>query len=61
MRDPGRRDAAFVALADRHLDRAYRLARAILRDPVEAQDATRRQPIGIDGATTIAEAVIFQP
>jgi RNA polymerase sigma-70 factor (ECF subfamily) len=34
------RDAAFVGLADRHLDRAYRLARAILRDPTEAQDAT---------------------
>jgi len=34
------RDAAFVRLADQHLDRAYRLARAILRDPVEAQDAT---------------------
>jgi RNA polymerase sigma-70 factor (ECF subfamily) len=34
------RDAAFLALADEHLDRAYRLARAILRDPIEAQDAT---------------------
>jgi DNA-directed RNA polymerase specialized sigma24 family protein len=34
------REAAFVALADVHLDRAYRLARAILRDAVEAQDAT---------------------
>src|SRR3954451_15460464 len=34
------RSAAFVKLADQHLDRAYRLARAILRDPVEAQDAT---------------------
>lgn len=34
------RDDAFVRLADEHLDRAYRLARAILRDPVEAQDAT---------------------
>jgi RNA polymerase sigma-70 factor (ECF subfamily) len=34
------RDAAFVRLADEHLDKAYRLARAILRDPVEAQDAT---------------------
>ena len=33
------REAAFMALADRHLDRAYRLARAILRDPTEAQDA----------------------
>ena len=34
------RDAAFVRLADVHLDKAYRLARAILRDPAEAQDAT---------------------
>jgi RNA polymerase sigma-70 factor, ECF subfamily len=34
------RDAAFLRLADEHLDRAYRLARAILRDPAEAQDAT---------------------
>src|SRR5262245_14422274 len=34
------RAAAFVRLADAHLDRAYGLARAILRDPVEAQDAT---------------------
>lgn len=34
------RDAAFVRLADEHLDRAYRLARAILRDQTEAQDAT---------------------
>jgi RNA polymerase sigma-70 factor (ECF subfamily) len=34
------RSAAFVRLADEHLDAAYRLARAILRDPTEAQDAT---------------------
>jgi RNA polymerase sigma factor (sigma-70 family) len=34
------RAAAFRRLADRHLDAAYRLARAILRDPVDAQDAT---------------------
>lgn len=34
------RDAAFVRLADEHLDKAYRLARAILRDPADAQDAT---------------------
>jgi RNA polymerase sigma-70 factor (ECF subfamily) len=39
-RDVDRRDAAFVRLADEHLDKAYRLARAILRDPAEAQDAT---------------------
>lgn len=34
------RAAAFIRLADEHLDKAYRLARAILRDPAEAQDAT---------------------
>ena len=39
-RDVARRDAAFLLLANEHLDRAYRLARAILRDAVEAQDAT---------------------
>jgi DNA-directed RNA polymerase specialized sigma24 family protein len=39
-RDATGRDAAFVRLADEHLDRANRLARAILRDPTEAQDAT---------------------
>ena len=33
------RAAAFTRLADEHLDRAYRLARAILRDEAEAQDA----------------------
>ena len=35
----GRADA-FVRLADDHLDASYRLARAILRDPSEARDAT---------------------
>ena len=34
------RATAFVALAERHLDGSYRLARAILHDPVEAEDAT---------------------
>jgi len=34
------RSAAFLRLADEHLDASYRLARAILRDPAEAQDAT---------------------
>jgi RNA polymerase sigma-70 factor (ECF subfamily) len=34
------RAAAFNRLADEHLDRAYRLAQAILREPAEAQDAT---------------------
>jgi RNA polymerase sigma-70 factor, ECF subfamily len=32
--------AAFTRLAEQHLNTAYRLARAILRDPAEAQDAT---------------------
>jgi RNA polymerase sigma-70 factor (ECF subfamily) len=35
----GRADA-FARLADDHLDAAYRLARAVLRDTSEAQDAT---------------------
>ena len=34
------RAAAFARLADEHLDAAYRLARVILHDPSEAQDAT---------------------
>jgi RNA polymerase sigma-70 factor (ECF subfamily) len=34
------RATAFLRLADEHLDAGYRLARAILRDPTEAQDAT---------------------
>ena len=34
------RAAAFARLADEHLDASYRLARAILRNPSEAQDAT---------------------
>ncbi len=34
------RGTAFLRLADDHLDASYRLARAILRDPSEAQDAT---------------------
>ena len=34
------RAAAFERLAASHLDAGYRLARAILRDPAEAQDAT---------------------
>jgi RNA polymerase sigma-70 factor (ECF subfamily) len=34
------RAAAFLRLADEHLDASYRLSRAILRDPGEAADAT---------------------
>ena len=37
---PTERAQAFLRLADHHLDSAYRLARAILRDPTDAQDAT---------------------
>lgn len=37
---PTERAQAFLRLADEHLDAAYRLARAILRDSTEAQDAT---------------------
>jgi RNA polymerase sigma-70 factor (ECF subfamily) len=40
VEQPNERAQAFLRLADDHLDRAYRLARAILRDPTEAQDAT---------------------
>jgi hypothetical protein len=35
-----KRAAAFARLAEDHLDASYRLARAILRDAAEAQDAT---------------------
>lgn len=37
---PTDRAQAFGRLADHHLDAAYRLARAILRDSTDAQDAT---------------------
>lgn len=37
---PTERAQAFLRLADHHLDAAYRLARAILRDSTDAQDAT---------------------
>ncbi len=37
---PTTRDAAFRKLAERHLDASYRLARAILGNSAEAQDAT---------------------
>jgi len=37
--DPDVRAAAFRAMADRHMDGAYRLARVILHDPADAQDA----------------------
>ena len=34
------RATAFVELAERHLDASYRLARAIVHDPADAEDAT---------------------
>jgi RNA polymerase sigma factor (sigma-70 family) len=37
---PSDRATAFLRLANDHLDAAYRLARAILRDSTDAQDAT---------------------
>ena len=37
---PTERAQAFLRLADDHLDSAYRLARAILHDATDAQDAT---------------------
>ena len=40
VEQPTERAQAFLRLADDHLDAAYRLARAILRDPTDAQDAT---------------------
>jgi RNA polymerase sigma-70 factor, ECF subfamily len=40
VEQPTERAAAFLRLAEHHLDAAYRLARAILRDATEAQDAT---------------------
>lgn len=44
-RDVARADA-FRRLAERHLDASYGLARAILHDPVEAQDAVQDAFIG---------------
>jgi RNA polymerase sigma factor (sigma-70 family) len=40
VEQPTERAQAFLRLADRHLDAAYRLARAILRDSTDGQDAT---------------------
>ena len=40
VEQPTERAQAFLRLADDHLDVAYRLARAILRNSTEAQDAT---------------------
>ena len=40
VEQPTERAQAFLRLADDHLDAAYRLARAILRNSTDAQDAT---------------------
>jgi RNA polymerase sigma-70 factor, ECF subfamily len=40
VEQPTERAQAFLRLADDHLDAAYRLARAILRESIDAQDAT---------------------
>ena len=40
VEQPSERARAFLRLADDRLDASYRLARAILRDPTEAEDAT---------------------
>ncbi len=40
VEQPTERAQAFLRLADDRLDASYRLARAILRDPAEAEDAT---------------------
>ena len=40
VEQPTERAEAFLRLADDHLDAAYRLARAILHDATDAQDAT---------------------
>ena len=40
VEQPTERAQAFLRLADDHLDAAYRLARAILHDSTDAQDAT---------------------
>lgn len=40
VEQPTERARAFLRLADDHLDAAYRLARAILHDSIDAQDAT---------------------
>jgi RNA polymerase sigma-70 factor (ECF subfamily) len=40
VEQPTERARAFLRLADDHLDAAYRVARAILRDSTDAQDAT---------------------
>jgi DNA-directed RNA polymerase specialized sigma24 family protein len=56
------RDAVFQALADEHLDRAYRLARAILRDPTDACDATHDAFVRAwRSRATLRDASRFEP
>ena len=56
------RAAAFLRLADEHLDAAYRLARAILRDPTEAQDATHDAVVQAwRGWSSLRDQARFEP
>jgi RNA polymerase sigma-70 factor (ECF subfamily) len=56
------RAAAFLRLADEHLDAAYRLARAILRDPTEAQDATHDAVVQAwRGWSSLRDPARFEP
>jgi RNA polymerase sigma-70 factor (ECF subfamily) len=54
------RARAFARLVDEHLDAAYRLAQAILRDPSEARDATHDALIQAWGKwTTLRDPLLF--
>jgi RNA polymerase sigma-70 factor, ECF subfamily len=56
------RSAAFVRLADHHLDASYRLARAILRDPSEAQDVTHDALVQAWRKwSTLRDQTLFEP
>ena len=56
------RSEAFSRLAQRNLDASYRLARAILRDPAEAEDATHDALIQAwRKRTTLRDEARFEP
>jgi RNA polymerase sigma-70 factor, ECF subfamily len=56
------RAAAFTRLADDHLDAAYRLARAVLRDSGEAQDATHDALLQAWRKwSTLRDPLLFEP
>ena len=58
----GPRAAAFRSLADRHLDESYRLARAILREPAEAEDATHDAFVSAwQKWPTLRDTELFEP